>query len=890
MRLSSLRSSTLALLLSIGCVSSGCGSSPDKSGVGDDGGGSDGGGGDDGATSTASDATASETGDDATSSVSDASGDGALTDGGGGGDSASGDGAISDGGGADGTSTSGGDGATGETGPLACGADSDGDGISDRIEQSDDMGNFVGATLDTDKDGTPDYLDTDSDNDGIPDKVEWFTPSCNNAPWDELNDADGDGTPNFRDLDSDQNGLLDAQEACPPATMPGFPAGCTLATPADFDGDGVPDWLDFDNDHDSSKADKSVGVADTIELADNTGKYVGLIDTDKDGIPDLWDTDSDGDFIFDLDDGTVDSDGDGIPNFRDTDSDGDSVPDWCEARANPAPSAADMPKPLLDTNGNGIPDYLDHDSDGDLLADGKEDLNDNCIVDTNETNRIKADTDGDGVSDLVEVTLDGVACAKDPTCTPAKNGQFYFVVPYAADGSAAPSPTSSPLALNTDLQQGDVGFVVDTTYSMDGEFNNLKANLPSIITSLKTRIPSLGIGIAGHDDIPTGTISSTTNSYGICNNTPYGLPLPASDSPWYLLTAVTTDATTATTAVNGLREANGGDLPEDQIVAMQYALTGGAFSWGAYNGCPAGSLPASTGTAGSTFGALGFRASALPIVVEISDARFHNGIYVGQTAQHDTYSFGGPNMTTLVSAFKAAGAKFLGVAAASPRLADTDAAIRDPAQTDSAYADMAYLSDATGSNVPPSAFSGGTCKTGLDGGTVAADGPGGSCRLIFSLHHNGTGLGTQIVDGVFAVLNAVRFDVYVQAVPAAGPVDSVNAFMQKLEPTPTGTDPVTGATCADYTAAGASTGLADNWVGPKAVTAGSDGVNDTIKQIAPGPKYCFNVVPKPNSTVPATTDPQLFTATLNVRATNAGKTYTLGSPRQVLFIVPPVLN
>ena len=60
--------------------------------------------------------------------------------------------------------------------------------------------------------------------------------------------------------------------------------------------------------------------------------------------------------------------------------------------------------------------------DGDLLVDGKEDSNGNCIVDATETDRLKADTDGDGVSDLVEVALTGVPCAKDPTCTPAKKG------------------------------------------------------------------------------------------------------------------------------------------------------------------------------------------------------------------------------------------------------------------------------------------------------------------------------------------------------------------------------------------------------------------------------------------------------------------------------------
>src|SRR5205085_966135 len=47
----------------------------------------------------------------------------------------------------------------------------------------------------------------------------------------------------------------------------------------------------------------------------------------------------------------------------------------------------------------------------------------------------------------------------------------------------------------------------DTTFSMNGEFTGLKSTLPTIIDSLKTRLPDLGIGIAGHDDIPTAKYS-----------------------------------------------------------------------------------------------------------------------------------------------------------------------------------------------------------------------------------------------------------------------------------------------------------------------------------------------------------------------------------------------
>src|SRR5574337_1947304 len=72
--------------------------------------------------------------------------------------------------------------------------DSDGDGISDVDEGR-------AQNVDTDHDGTPDYLDTDSDNDGIPDYREAGDLDLTTLPI----DSDNDGTPDFRDTDSDNN-------------------------------------------------------------------------------------------------------------------------------------------------------------------------------------------------------------------------------------------------------------------------------------------------------------------------------------------------------------------------------------------------------------------------------------------------------------------------------------------------------------------------------------------------------------------------------------------------------------------------------------------------------------------------------------------------------------
>lgn len=84
--------------------------------------------------------------------------------------------------------------------------DSDGDGIPDEKEKSNDDGSKSDKPQDTDKDGTPDYQDKDSDNDGIPDQKE-----AGQNPQDPK-DTDKDGTPDYRDFDSNNDGKPDSEE------------------------------------------------------------------------------------------------------------------------------------------------------------------------------------------------------------------------------------------------------------------------------------------------------------------------------------------------------------------------------------------------------------------------------------------------------------------------------------------------------------------------------------------------------------------------------------------------------------------------------------------------------------------------------------------------------
>lgn len=110
------------------------------------------------------------------------------------------------------------------------------------------------TTVDTDGDGIPNYQDLDSDGDGIPDNVETQTSMGYTAPQNSDSDndgldnayettgispvdTDGDGTPDFMDTDSDNDGTSDTTEAT-----------LTL-TGTDSDGDGLDNAMDTSTDY-----------------------------------------------------------------------------------------------------------------------------------------------------------------------------------------------------------------------------------------------------------------------------------------------------------------------------------------------------------------------------------------------------------------------------------------------------------------------------------------------------------------------------------------------------------------------------------------------------------------------------------------------------------------
>jgi hypothetical protein len=298
-------------------------------------------------------------------------------------------------------------------------------------------------------------------------------------------------------------------------------------------------------------------------------------------------------------------------------------------------------------------------------------------------------------------------------------------------------------------------------------------------------------------------------------------------------------------------------------------------------------LLAPAAVATGRFGALAFRENALPVLVEITDAPFHNGKRVASPmAMHDAYGFNGvppypaPTIDDLVEEMNAAGAKFIGIAS------DDGVRSGDP------YEDMAYLADQTGSLVPPSAFGGSTCNTGLGGNAIPEpDGPEGTCRLVFDIREDGVGLSGRLADAVTALVKSLEYDVRVIAIsdpPSAqnGWIDSVDQFVEYVEVSVSGGDDPTDPLqpCAVLPIAR----VKDAWQGPKGLTPGGDTYWDTVQDVNATLKICYNLKVIPNTTIAPKDEIQIFHGVLQVRAHSATGSFELdfGVPRDVLFLIP----
>ena len=349
-----------------------------------------------------------------------------------------------------------------------------------------------------------------------------------------------------------------------------------------------------------------------------------------------------------------------------------------------------------------------------------------------------------------------------------------------------------------------------------------------MLSQLQAAIPNVGMAVVSHKDVADGT--QLVKVY----------------------TPVTTTLATAQAAVSAMQSAGatgGGDEPEAQVAGMDYALTGKALvCQGNDNGaCNSGSTltPAHTPAAG-TFGGVDFRAGGVPVVVEITDANWHDPS-AGITAAQ------------LGTDFKAANARFVSLAAN-----DNSGNYEGQANT---------LSDATNSNLPPAALgctTSGQCCTALNGAARAPSGPGGTCRLNYQFATSGS-LGTTFTNSIVGAIKGI----------AVGSQFDVTAKPSNDPTNPNGVD----ATKFIKTLRAKDEGDATNMCPPHAATdSDGDGIKDTFTAVVVGTPVCFEVIPAENVIVPPTKAPQFYKALINVIGVQGN--VQLDS-RTVLFLVPP---
>ncbi len=373
---------------------------------------------------------------------------------------------------------------------VPSGVDANGNGLDDAFEVG--QGGIGTTGQDTDGDGRPDYLDQDSDDDGIADGVECPDPTA--CP-----DTNGNGAPDFLDTDADGDGIPDSTEGHDGNAdgLPDFPplgmdddgdglddaydidmAGGVPAPLPDRDGDGTPDYRDSDDDGD--------GVGSAFECPD---PGAGCPDGDGDGVPDYLDpdqspVDTDGDGIPDVVEcnGDVsscqDTDGDGAPDHQDPDDDGDGVPTSVECTTSPD---------LCDTDGDGFPDHRDIDSDGDGIVDAVE-----CTDGTSCT-----DSDGNGVPDYLDLDSD------DDGIVDAVEGH---------DANMDGEPDAVAFAMDTDMDglddafDADDGGVVAPTQDTDGngtpDYQDPDDDGDGVDTTFECADPGVGCPNADADAMP----------------------------------------------------------------------------------------------------------------------------------------------------------------------------------------------------------------------------------------------------------------------------------------------------------------------------------------------------------------------------------------------------
>jgi len=608
----------------------------------------------------------------------------------------------------------------------------------------------------------------------------------------------------------------------------------------DTDGDGTPDFEDDDSDGD--------GIPDYREAGDLDPRTPPR-DADGDGIPDFRDLDSDDNERTDTLDGVDDPDNDGVPNYADRDDDGDAIYDVDELGPNP--------QQPVDTDGDGIGDFRDTDSDDDTIPDLWEgaydydsdgvanyidlDSDDDCVPDQVEARGtppadsdgdsrpdfIDRDSDNDGVLDLDEDancngSVDGGET--NPLAQDSDNDGVSDLVETAA-GTDPTNPADNPQA------NGDFVFVEPYMEPQSPASEDLDFSSALQAVDVYVMIDRSG-------SMSTEINSVKTNLSNVVRNVacaPLGAGTPPNCIPdlWAGAGTIGYQASGAAAFSNLVdvqpnpsfttlptTEPTTGCCNEPLSFAAYAAVTGqGGSAYGM------SSVPSRLACNGSPAANAGYQAFGYPCFREGALPVVLLATDEPPISPGDTYKT--PAWDTVVKpAYLNRGARLVGILGSGPS-AGTETDLRTMA-TD----------------------------------TGAVDATNGNAPLVF----NGAdaNAATAIQTGILRLANGLPLDLNATTTDDPGDaVDAIAAFVDHLETLQLGS-----AQCAN--------GLNDT-------DTNGDSYPDKFVQVRTGTPVCWRVVSKPNTTVPATTEPQLFRATVRVY----GDGITQLDERDVYFLVPP---
>ncbi len=313
----------------------------------------------------------------------------------------------------------------------------------------------------------------------------------------------------------------------------------------------------------------------------------------------------------------------------------------------------------------------DLDSDDDGLFDGEE-----CALGTNPAD---PDTDHDGVTDLGELR-GSMTNPLDPTSTIPED-DYLVTLPWHGDHELR------TLRFDLRVQTADVFFLVDGTVSMRRTRESLIASVLSVVVpGLVRAIPDVWVGVGSVEDYPV-------DGYGrddrIPLDSPFAMVLDMSD-PYQdigypsVMISLFAGCPAASYYAPGARNVfigapngrqdllealealpcgTGGDEPDAYVAALFLTATGGSLSWpggsDTSGSWASGSIPERTCPEGR-IGYPCFRPDALPVIMLVGDAPFHEGPTLSN--RYDAGRLpGAPTYADAVTALDALGAHVISV-------------------------------------------------------------------------------------------------------------------------------------------------------------------------------------------------------------------------------------